>query len=475
MSSIFDNENNKSKCQHFTPLNLADTMLDLVGYQTNLFGKTILENSFGTGNILRQIVIRYIKDLKQNKFSLSDIAKGLSNDIFGVELDKTLYLSCIDELNKIVSDNNIPKVKWSLYNEDALKKDNYQKFDYIVGNPPYIKYRDIDINNKKFIKENFECCKKGKFDYYYAFIEKNIGLLKDTGKFAYLVPSSIYKNVFATNLRYKLKKNISMILEYPNKKIFGEKILTSSSIFLYEALNDSKKINYVNETDNKSFKISKNQLGDKWVFQKQNKKHIIKKNKKFGDFFNASMSVATLSNEVFIINNTDIEKYNIEKDLLLKAGAPKALKKDKKEFIIFPYYYKNKTLHHFKEIVFANKYPNAYRYLEKFKKTLKSRDLDKNAKWFEYGRSQALSHIKQKKLLISSVVTNKIIVYNLDKNTVPYAGIYITLKDQNYELEYAKKILQSPAFMQYVLEIGVNVTGKSKTITCKDINNFELT
>lgn len=475
MSSIFNNKNNKNKCQHFTPLELTNTMLDLVGYKTNLFGKTVLENSFGTGNILKQIVIRYIKDLKQKNFSLSDIAKGLSNDIFGVELDKTLYLSCIDELNKIVKDNNIPKVRWSLYNEDALKKNYSKKFDYIIGNPPYIKYKDIDASNIKFIKKNFECCKKGKFDYCYAFVEKNINLLKETGKMVYLIPASIYKNVFAVTLRDKLKEHISVILEYPNKKIFGEKILTSSSIFLYESSVKSKNIIYINKTDNEKFKVSKNQLVDKWIFQKSNKNYIIKKNKKFGDIFNASMSVATLSNKVFIINNNDIEKYDIEKNLLLKAGAPKTLKKDKKEFIIFPYYYKNKTLQHFKEIEFANEYPNTYRYLEKFKKILKSRDLDKNANWFEYGRSQALSHIKQKKLLISSVVTNKIIVYNLDRNTVPYAGIYITLKDQNYELEYAKKILQSSAFMQYVLEIGVNVTGKSKTITCKDINNFELT
>jgi len=60
MSSIFDNIQNKKKCQIFTPSSMVDTMLDLGGYTTNLLGHRVLENSFGTGNILKAVVKRYI-------------------------------------------------------------------------------------------------------------------------------------------------------------------------------------------------------------------------------------------------------------------------------------------------------------------------------------------------------------------------------------------------------------------------------
>ena len=56
MSEIFDMANNKEKCQKFTPTNMVKTMLDLIGYSTNLMGKKVLENSFGNGNILIEIV-----------------------------------------------------------------------------------------------------------------------------------------------------------------------------------------------------------------------------------------------------------------------------------------------------------------------------------------------------------------------------------------------------------------------------------
>ena len=60
MSFIFDNKKNKEKCQKFTPPEMIETMLDLAGYTSNLMGQRVLENSFGSGNILKAIVKRYI-------------------------------------------------------------------------------------------------------------------------------------------------------------------------------------------------------------------------------------------------------------------------------------------------------------------------------------------------------------------------------------------------------------------------------
>lgn len=82
--------------------------------------------------------------------------------------------------------------------------------------------------------------------------------------------------------------------------------------------------------------------------------------------------------------------------------------------------------------------------------------------------------MNQKKLLLSTVVTNNVELYELDINTVPYSGIYIISKDEEYDLNDAKIILQSKDFFEYVQRIGINVSGKSIRITCKDINNFEF-
>ena len=82
--------------------------------------------------------------------------------------------------------------------------------------------------------------------------------------------------------------------------------------------------------------------------------------------------------------------------------------------------------------------------------------------------------MNQNKLLLSTIVTDKVEVYELDAETIPYSGIYITIKDERYNLDDALRILKSREFMEYVMNLGISVSGKSKRITCKDINNYEF-
>ena len=74
---------------------------------------------------------------------------------------------------------------------------------------------------------------------------------------------------------------------------------------------------------------------------------------------------------------------------------------------------------------------------------------------------------------MSTVVTDSIKVYELDKYDIPYSGIYITSKNGAPLIE-AKKILKSSKFLEYVNNIGIQASGTSLRITPKDINNYEF-
>jgi hypothetical protein len=113
----------------------------------------------------------------------------------------------------------------------------------------------------------------------------------------------------------------------------------------------------------------------------------------------------------------------------------------------------------------------AVEYLNNYKEKLLKRKSDKSSKWFEYGRSQALAHLNQKKILLSTVVTNEINVYHIDKESIPYSGIYITALRKN-KLDIAVKILKSDDFLSYVKSIGISANGTSVRITPADINNY---
>jgi tRNA1(Val) A37 N6-methylase TrmN6 len=475
-----DEKNMNKRCQVFTPAEIVDKILDKVGYTNNLFGKKILENACGNGNILTIIVERYIEDGIRNGYSLDTIKYGLENDIYGIELDKKTFKKCIRNLSRTAEKYDIYYVHWHIYNGDALKLQIHTFFDFIVGNPPYIVYKELDLETREFVKKTYEVCSDGKFDYCYAFIEAGLKSLKGNGKLAYIVPNSLFKNVFAERLRTFILPHLTHIYDYKTKKIF--EVLTSSAIMICEKDSLSEKIYYFDLANNNQFTINKSSLHGKWIFKPGTvQSHLSIGKAKFSDYFNASIAIATLYNKAFVIKNyIEDGQYiltedgnKIEKAVTRPAASPRSLSCNKGELIIFPYFYRDNQLNHYAEEIFFERFPYCVLYLKKYKQKLQQRNFDKNVKWFEYGRSQALAHINQQKLLTSTVITRKVEIYNLSEEIIPYSGIYITAHS-SYSLDVAKNILQSDEFLQYINDIGINASGISLRISAKDINNFNV-
>lgn len=473
MFSVIKDSRIKDKCQIFTPKEQVSKMLDLALYTKDLYGKRFLENSCGDGEILIQAVIRYIEDCKKRRFSKKKIKLGLETDFIAYEVDKKRIEECKIRLDEVTKQYKITEVVWNIKCEDYLASKSDMTYDFIVGNPPYIAYPDLPVDIQTYVKENFVSCKKGKFDYSYAFIEKSYSELSEKGSLVYIIPSNIFKNVFAEELRNIIKKDIYSIDDFPSEKIFG-KVLVSPAIISIIKGNNSSELLYRVSGYEKS--IEKIQLTSKWIFDNVN----ISTGKRIGDFFKVSSSVATLLNEAFILKNGDIKdgfyefaNHKVETTLIRKAASPKNKKYNKStEYIIFPYYYdvQGKLQHYSEKEMYAN-FPNAMKFLETHKENLQKRDVDNTAKWFEYGRSQALQNINQKLILISSVISDCTVPYMLDVDEVPYSGLYI-MPISNIPLDSLISVLKSAKFKEYIKSTGVCVSGTSKRISPKDIENY---
>lgn len=468
------------KCQVFTPENYVRELLDSVGYTEHLYGKRILENSCGDGNILIVVVQRYIDDCVANGFSRTRIKNGLARDIYGVEIDPEQYQKCIENLNEVLQRNNINRVEWKIFNADYLRWNVASQFQFIVGNPPYITYSELKKDEQKYVKETFETCVKGKFDYCYAFIEKSIKSLAKDGKMAYLIPSSIFKTVFGEKLRGYIKPYLKEIRDYTQDKMFDD-ALVKSAIMVLEIGNKDGVFRYYNMGNKEKMSISINSLKEKWFFTTNN----LTGTERFGDYFQVAHVVATLLNEAYVIKKENYQYVNgfyicngksIEKEVVRETATPRSKRYKKDEKIIFPYNYEKGKLVRYTEADFKNKFPGANAYLSDFREQLDERESDRNALWFEYGRSQALAGLNRRKLLISTVITDKVAVYMLKKKCIPYAGMYIVPKvgNRTYSLEDAKAILESDEFMKYVEHVGIHISGTSLRITSKDIEEFKF-
>ena len=463
------------KCHVFTPTHIVKKMLDEVGYTGNLYGKKFLENSCGDGHILCEAVKRYIEDCKKYCITDGDIISGLKHDFCAVEYDEKNFIACKKNLDLVAEAYGLNGVEWNIVNDDFLSLEIKSSFDFIVGNPPYISYSNIDTKNRRFIRQNFDSCRKGKFDYCYPFIELSLKYLRQNGKMAYLIPTNIFKNVFAKDLRNILLDKIIKIFDYTTEKIF-KNVLTSSAIIVCESANKYPSIKYYDISNKRTSLINKTNLNDKWVFNyTYNEGKVL-----FSEYFLAATSVATLLNEAFLLKNYDetneyflVDNIPIEKALVKVAAGPRSLSRNVSELIIFPYKFGNTELIKIETETMYKQYPGIIKHLEKFRDKLESRDSDKSSRWFEYGRSQAIDNLNQRKLLMSFIVTNRVNVYELDENTIPYSGIYIVPKS-NLDLSLAKKILESNEFLDYVKRIGTYVSGSSLRITANDIKKFDI-
>ncbi len=455
------------RCQQFTSQDIANEMLDFLGYQYDLYGKTLLENSCGEGNILCLAVERYIQDGIRQGYKSEEIVLGLERDIYGAEIVESTYKKCIENLNNIVKRFALGTVQWKVILGDILTRPFQGEFDYIIGNPPYISYRNLDKENREYIKKEYSTCSKGKPDYCYAFIENAIQYLSSNGSMVYLIPNSIYKNVYAQDLRDLILEYIEEIRDYPNQKLFNN-AMTSSAIMLLKKMKYIPVLRYINVPKNENKKIEKINLVGKWIFDNIGN---CQNNVRFGDYFRASMAIATQRNNIFVINDEKRRRYGIERGALRSAVSPRNQKYKNKEFIIFPYKTENNEVINYTEEEYCKKYPNTYAYLAENKEELEKRDADKSAKWFEFGRNQALKNMNKVKLLVSTIVTHQVNVYDVGNEDVPYAGIYI-VSNGRYDIDVAKCILESDSFLQYIKGIGTPASGSSLRITANDINNY---
>lgn len=460
----------------YTPDDIVNIILNEVGYSRDLLGKRVLENSCGTGNILVKVVERYINDAKENGYTASEIKSGLEEDVTGLEIDKSARETCKKRLDLVAQKYDISDVRWKILDVDALTyKDN--TYSFVLGNPPYITYHDLSKKTRMFLHSNFSTCQKGRFDYCYAFIEQSISNLKEGGRLAYIVPNSILKNVWAKELRILLKPYIQKIIDFKDQNVFQDVTLSPILIVAEKNRNNvSSSVAYECKRDAVHICVDKSVINnDGWAWGN----YIGSKEQKFGDYFSVANSVATLLNDAFLIKDyeeidSEYIKANgslIEQSVLRPAISIKTSSRVLEPRIIFPYKMTENGWGHYDEDEFQNNFPYAYKYLLMFKERLLNRKADKNAQWFEYGRSQAISRLDCEKLVIPSIISSKVKAKYVTALGVPYAGLYI-VRIGSLNLHDALDILSSDDFMQYIKQYGVPTVENSYRISKKIIENY---
>ena len=487
----------KTLGQVFTPEWIVNEILDLIGYNTEeIINKYILEPSSGDGVFLKEIVKRYINISIRKGIKAEIIIKNLEKYIYGIEIDKTEHNKSIETLNQLIKSKlgNEKIVNWNIINGNTLLV--YRQFpilfDYIVGNPPYIRIHNLDKVTREIIKNNF-MFSDGTIDIYLSFFEMGIKMLKETGKLGYITPNSYLHNSSYKKLRKYIKDNklIETLIDFKANKVF-KGFSTYTAITILNKNSDNKLFVYKELIGDKLVLINnieyKNLNNKDWSFSNKNDTIFlnnlnVNKNGMIKDFFDVKYGFATLRDKIFIskIIEYDENLVYFNDNLLEKAILKKIIKGTKYkgeindvEYILFPYYLKGKRYEPIPEIELENRFPLAYKYLKLNKEELQKRDIDKGALWYEFGRSQGVQTMHNEKIVLSTLMNSKIKYYMLPAEIFVYSGIFI-IKNKSYsKWDLIKKTLSSEEFNKYIRLTGKDFSGGYKSITSKQIKEYKI-
>ncbi|WP_278917252.1 class I SAM-dependent methyltransferase [Helicobacter pullorum] len=203
LGNIFVNLDVENLGQVFTPQHIVSDMLGLIQNTTKMKNPRFLEPSCGNG--------AFFKHLPQNKIA--------------IELD-----------SNVIADSNV-------LNTDFFSYPVSEKFDVIIGNPPYVRYQDI-VESTKFLLSRYSDMFDSRSNLYLFFIYKCVLHLNDGGELILITPRDFLKSTASVRLNEFLfsQGSITDFIDLGDKKIF-DKAQPNCAIWRFEKGDFSRNTN----------------------------------------------------------------------------------------------------------------------------------------------------------------------------------------------------------------------------------------
>jgi hypothetical protein len=287
--------------------------------------------------------------------------------------------------------------EWRFEFPEVLDKEGqFQGFDLVIGNPPYLNFKMYSAAEREVFKNDFKEIFDGKADIYYYFFLQGLRAVKTNGIISYITSRYWLEAEFAEKLRKTLANTFSIkeIIDFKNVAIFdGIGIKTSTATFqknepsIGDTFNykfiDTKKIKTVEIEKFTTQSVNNDDIKTKakWVFGEESELNIYKKIETDTEFLetiaNCKQGIVTGLDKAFI--TTTKEFKDIPKKFVktwIKVG-------DISKYSINPV--EDRQLVYTNEIDDIEEYPELLKRLMPFKEKLSERREAKSGKlrWYD--------------------------------------------------------------------------------------------
>ncbi|MFA6999797.1 MAG: Eco57I restriction-modification methylase domain-containing protein [Candidatus Paceibacterota bacterium] len=474
--------NVKSKKENgvvFTPEWVVDFMIDEVFKGAKITGsEKILDSGCGEGAFSVPIVKKY------SQISGKSIKDVIENNLYFIDISEE-YINKTKQNLQELSNEKITKYN-SIIN-DFCFHDFKEKFNFIIGNPPYVRIQNLNEKRDE-IQKKFISASNGSIDLYFCFFEQSLSLLTENGKLSFITPNSHFHSSAGRNLRNLIYPHLTKIINFDHFQVFKDATTYTAITFLNKenTHNFLYTENYKNNFNDIVYKKILKNMEDKskpWQFlNEEYARKIDKLNKKYStlqEIANIHYGIATLKDDIYIFSPDEEDKiffyfkgFKIEKDLcvpIIKASTYKG--KNQNLFLIFPY--KNEKI--ISENIFTKKYPEAYKYFLSNRDILEKRDKGggKNyEEFYSFGRNQSLKTGFGKKIITSTMNLSPHFYVIEDEKTIFYSGYCIKPKDKEVDFYDLCEALNSNLMKEYINSISKSYRGGYKSYAKSFMKDF---
>ncbi len=313
-----DSSEQKLRGAYYTPLQLSDALVNLFASK-NI--RSILEPSCGDGIFLK---------------SLKKAGKIESLDrLTAVEIDEKEAAKVSEGFNEYGN----TEIKCSDFFDFYDTNKDGQKYDLVIGNPPYIRYQYLtehqrELQSKILTEQGMKANKL--INSWVAFIVACTKMLSDNGKIAFIIPAEILQVAYAEDLRVFLSTQFAKItlitfekLVFPVEQevvvFIGEKGEAEKGIRIIE-MEDLTGFDTLNLNSNGFQKLS--HVKEKWTKYFIKHEYVkllqgIREDNRFTEFSKfgiINVGITTGNNDFFSIDETTEKEYDLSNVTLPLIG-----------------------------------------------------------------------------------------------------------------------------------------------------------
>jgi hypothetical protein len=343
-----------------------------------------------------------------------------------------------DELQRITGhfdDPAKPTFVWQLDFAEVFHRKDASGFDFMVGNPPYVRIQALRQSSQDVVgqlKERYVSARKGNYDLYVPFVERGLNLLQNHGQLAYILPHKFFNAQYGEPLRDLLAKgrNLRHVVHFGDQQIFPGATNYVCLLFLDKAGADSCRFVRPDNLDVWLATTSATEgrlpatriTAAEWNFAVGSGAGLFDKLQRFpvklGTVAHIFVGLQTSADPIFILRllkrtskrtlvyskalESEFELENVLLKPLLKGAEIHRYRLDEAaNVILFPYRIEQNAPQLLSREEMREKAPLVWEYLLKARKLLEARENGrwKVAEWWQFGRNQNIAEMHKPKLV----------------------------------------------------------------------------